>query len=78
MTFDTWYERHWDPGSTDDRKRAFVAWLAAKDFNPTNLQDLEYICELAQLYLKNSEGIWPERIARYRALLRELFGQMPG
>lgn len=38
-------------------------------FNLTQLKDLEYICELAQLYLKGTGGVWPERIERYRGQL---------
>lgn len=83
MTFDTWYEKHWDfrndSSNTADRKRAYIAWLAAKDFNPTNLMDLEYICEIAMQHFGNtSEDGWRGRAHYYRDRLRELFGEMPG
>jgi hypothetical protein len=38
-------------------------------FNPTQLKDLEYICELAGNFLQDSGGTWPERIRGYRKLL---------
>lgn len=80
MTFDEWYDKHWKFGSSTDRKRAFIAWLAAKDFNPTNLQDLAYICEIAMQYfeMSGSEEGWRGRAHYYRDKLRELFGEMPG
>lgn len=78
MTFDEWYKKHWEFVISIDKHRAQLAWLAAKDFNATHLQDLEYICELAQNYLKGTGGIWPERIARYRETLRKLSGEIPG
>lgn len=87
MSFDEWYEKYW-PGSklalvtatqrSADMHKAMIAWAAAKDFNPTNLLDLEYICELAEISLRRTGGIWPERTARYRAILRELAGKIPG
>ena len=50
--------------------------VANLSFNVTQLKDLEYICELAELFLKDSSGIWPERIARYRAILMKRIDEL--
>lgn len=39
--------------------------------NPTQLRDLDYICELAERALEGEQGTWPQRIARYRQILAE-------
>jgi hypothetical protein len=76
MTFEEWYSTHWKFGSSTDKRRAQIAWLAAKDFNTVNLQDLEYICEIAAIKFK--ELNWAERAEKYRAKLHELIRDMPG
>jgi hypothetical protein len=48
-----------------------------KQFNSTQLKDLEYICELAALYLKGTGGTWPDRIQRYRELLLSMIEESP-
>lgn len=50
-----------------------------EQFNSTQLKDLEYICELAALYLylKKIQGTWPDRIQRYRELLMSMIEESP-
>lgn len=91
MSFEEWYEKHWKAHRkpaflvtateyAEDWHKARIAWAAAKDFNPTNLMDLMYICELADHFLTEHmiEDSWRNRIATYGVKLRELAGQIPG
>jgi hypothetical protein len=79
MTFEEWYNTHWKFGSATDKRRAQIAWLAAKDFNTVNLRDLEYICERAiPIFVAHEEPGWVERVEKYREKLHELTRDMPG
>lgn len=44
--------------------------------NITQLKDLEYICSLASLYLKDSQGTWPIRIERYISILKNRISEL--
>lgn len=39
--------------------------------NPTQVKDLEYICELAEMFLKDTGGIWAMRVKYYRQMLNK-------
>lgn len=85
MTFEQWYKEHWPQQHfatvtqmSFDQHKAMIAWAAAKDFNPVNLQDLEYICEIAMQHFGNTEEGWRGRAHYYRDKLRELAGTIPG
>jgi hypothetical protein len=78
-TFQEWYDKHWKFGSATDKHRAQIAWLAAKDFNTVNLQDLEYICTIAMDNFNSLKELsWVERAQKYREKLHELIRDMPG
>lgn len=44
--------------------------------NPTQLKDLEYICELARCFLEDSGGTWPQRIEYYRSVLNKRIAEV--
>lgn len=50
--------------------------LTTLSFNLPQLKDLDYILELASLYLKDTGGQWPERIAKYREIFNKRIEEM--